>query len=96
MLTLKEIKRAVAKIGKRYGIKNAYLFGSYAKGEASEGSDVDLIIERGQIETLMQLSGFRLDLIDELGKEVDVITDDGVTPSFYELIRNDRVLVYGV
>lgn len=42
MLTIEEIKAAVEKVGKKYGIKNAYLFGSYAKGEATEDSDVDI------------------------------------------------------
>ena len=95
MLTIEQIKSAVSKVGKKYGIKNAYLFGSYAKGKATEDSDVDLIVDRGDISNLIQLSGFRLDLVDELGTEVDVITDDGVLPKFYDRIKDDRVLVYG-
>ena len=96
MLTIEEIKRAVTKIGKKYGIKNAYLFGSYAKGKATESSDVDIIIDRGNIGDLIELSGFRLDLIDELnGVGVDVLTTGGVRPRFFDLIKNDRVLLYG-
>lgn len=95
MLTIEEIKSAVTKVGKKYGIKNAYLFGSYAKGKASEKSDVDIIIERGKIDNLIDLSGFRLELIDELGTDVDVITTGGVRPKFYNFIKNDRVLLYG-
>ena len=96
MLTIDTIKTAVTKVGKKYGIKNAYLFGSYARGEANEDSDVDIIIDRGEIDGLMELSGFRLDLIDELnGTEVDVLTSGGVRPRFFELIKNDRILLYG-
>lgn len=94
MLTIDEIKKAVAKVGKQYGIKSAYLFGSYAKGEANEGSDVDLIIERGDIQTYTDLNGFRFDLIDELGADVDVLTTGGVKKRFFDLIKNDRVLMY--
>ena len=95
MLTINEIKAAVSKVGKKYGIKNAYLFGSYARGEANESSDVDIIIDRGEIQDYMTYAGFRLDLIDELGKEVDVLTTAGVKPRFFDLIKNDRILLYG-
>ena len=95
MLTIPEIKAAVAKVGKKYGIKNAYLFGSYARGEANEKSDVDIIIDRGKMRGLIQLSGFRLDLADELGSDVDVVTTGGVEPRFFDIIKNDRMLVYG-
>jgi predicted nucleotidyltransferase len=97
MLTIDEIKNAVSKVGKKYGIKSAYLFGSYAKNTATERSDVDLIIDDGgNIKSLIELSGFRLDLIDELGGvDVDVLTEDGMKPRFFELIKGDRVLIYG-
>ena len=96
MLTIPEIKAAVAKVGKKYGIKNAYLFGSYARGEANEGSDVDIVIDGGgNIRGLIALSGFRINLIDELGKDVDVLTMDGVRPKFFDFIKNDRILLYG-
>ena len=97
MLTIDDIKKAVAKVGKKYGIKNAYLFGSYAKGTATEGSDVDLLIDDGgNIKSLVELSGFRLDLIDELnGVDTDVLTMDGMKERFYNFIKNDRILVYG-
>ncbi len=96
MLTIEEIKAAVTKVGKRYGIKSAYLFGSYARGEAVEDSDVDIIIDRGKIDGLVELSGFRLDLMRELnGNEVDVVTIGGVRPRFLDLIKNDRILLYG-
>lgn len=97
MLTIDEIKKAVSKVGKKYGIKSAYLFGSYAKNTATERSDVDLIIDDGgNIKSLIGLSGFRLDLIDELGGvDVDVLTEDGMKPRFFELIKGDRVLIYG-
>lgn len=97
MLTIDEIKNAVSKVGKKYGIKSAYLFGSYTKNTATERSDVDLIIDDGgNIKSLIGLSGFRLDLIDELGGvDVDVLTEDGMKPRFFELIKGDRVLIYG-
>lgn len=95
MLTIEEIRRAVAKVGKKYGIKNAYLFGSYAKGEATENSDVDLLIDLGKIDDYMTYEGMRLDLVDTLGTEVDIVTTEAVRPRFFDLIKNDRIPMYG-
>lgn len=96
MLTIEEIRKAVTKVGKKYGIKSAYLFGSYARGEANENSDVDIIINRGNIKGLIALSGFRLDLINELhGTDVDVLTEGGIRPRFLDMIKSDRILLYG-
>lgn len=96
MLTIDEIKKAVAKVGKKYGIKSAYLFGSYAKGTANENSDVDMLIDDGgNIRGLIELSGFRLDLMDELGTDVDVLTANSVGEKFFNMIKDDRILMYG-
>ena len=95
MLTIDEIKRAVSKIGKKYGIKSAYLFGSYAKHAATEDSDVDILIDRGKIRGYLQLNGFRLDLTDELGTDVDVVTTGGASKHFLDAIKPNRILLYG-
>ena len=96
MLTVERIKEVVTRVGKKYGIKNAYLFGSYARGDADKYSDVDVLIEAGEIRGLFELSGFRLELVDELdGTDVDVITMDGIMPKFFEMIRNERIPLYG-
>lgn len=95
MLTLDRIKQAVAKVGKKYGIKSAYLFGSYAKGTATEKSDVDLLIDRGAIRGLIEFNGFRLELMDELGTNVDILTMNSAGERFYDLIKKDQVLIYG-
>lgn len=96
MLTIEQIRKAVTKVGKKYGIKSAYLFGSYAKGTATEGSDVDLIIDDGgSIRGYIAFNGFRFELMDELGTDVDLLTPNSMGERFYNLIKNDRVLVYG-
>lgn len=50
------IRNAVIPIGKAYGVKRIYLFGSYAKGTANENSDIDLLIEKGKPMSLLKLS----------------------------------------
>ena len=94
MLTIEEIKRAVTKVGKKYGIKNAYLFGSYAKGEANSDSDVDLIVDKGDVHSFRKYFEMHEELERELGTDVDLLTDKGIAPNFYDKIKNDRILIY--
>lgn len=95
MLTVKEIKRVVTKVGKKYGIKSAYLFGSYAKNSANENSDVDLIIDRGAVRTYKDYIHLCDELENDLGVDVDLLSVDGIKPRFFERIKNDRILLYG-
>jgi predicted nucleotidyltransferase len=69
------------------------LFGSYAKGKADQYSDIDLYVEAGKISDLIELSKFRLDLIDALRKEVDVVTADDF--SAVSKIIKPGVSIYG-
>lgn len=94
MLTVERIKTVVAELGRKYGIKSAYLFGSYARGEANENSDVDIIIEKGRVQSFNVFADFRYDLVNELGTEVDLITTVGVRPKFFDFIKDDRILLY--
>lgn len=96
MLTIEKIKEIITPICKSYGIKRAYLFGSYARGEATEKSDVDIRIEAGKIRGLFQLSGFRLDLVDALDTEVDLLSvlPDPQYKKFRESLKRDEILLY--
>ena len=77
-------------------MKRAYLFGSYARNEATEKSDVDIRIESGKIRGLFQLSGFRLDLVEALGTEVDLLSvlPDPQFKRFRENLKRDEILLY--
>ena len=95
MLTVKRIKEVVSKAAKKYGVKSAYLFGSYAKGEATANSDVDIIIDRGDVKTYDAYYDLLSELEYNLGTNVDLLSTDGVKPRFFDLIKNDRILLYG-
>ena len=83
MLTLDKIKTVVSKYGEEYGIKRAYLFGSYARGEAREDSDIDIIIEKGELNTYDAYCDMKFAIEDELGTSVDLLTTQGVRPRFW-------------
>ena len=93
--TVTEIKEKISKVAGQYGVQRAYLFGSYSRGEARPGSDIDLCIEKGKIRTLFELSGFCQDLEEILESKVDVITTTGISDNFKEQIEKEMILAYG-
>jgi predicted nucleotidyltransferase len=74
MLTHEEICRAVSKAAPKYQIKNAYYFGSYARGTQTENSDLDMLIDFGTpFVSLFDIAGLACDLEEMLSKGVDVV-----------------------
>ena len=71
------------------------MYGSYARGEAGNESDIDICIEKGKLRTLFELSGFCQDLEEILGNKVDVVTTAALSDDYREQIEKDMVLIYG-
>ena len=71
---IEEIKEKVKPIAEKYGIETIWLFGSYARGEATEDSDVDLLVDRKTTFNLFELGGAFEDFKDVLKKNVDIVT----------------------
>ena len=92
--TLDEIRAIAAPIAQRYGVDALYLFGSYARGEATPESDLDFRIERGRIRTLFELGGLYSDLSDEFQKELDLLTSQSIEPALLAAIQPEEVLIY--
>ncbi len=92
--SIKELERIIAPIAKRHGVESVRLFGSYSKGSADEFSDVDLLIEKGRLNSLFQLSAFRLDVEDALRLPVDLVTTSSSDKRFLEMISREEVLLY--
>nr|WP_261795652.1 nucleotidyltransferase domain-containing protein [Methanobrevibacter oralis] len=81
-------------MAKKYGIDSMSLFGSYARGEATENSDVDFYIDKGDIKGLLDYIGFVQDLEDIFNCHVDVVSTGIQDKTFLALIKKDGVLIY--
>ncbi len=92
--TMEEIKQKSIPLAKQYGVKRLGLFGSYARGEAGENSDLDFLISTGEMRGLLQYMGFVLDLEDVFGCHVDVVTDGIEDQAFLNAIKKDEVVLY--
>jgi predicted nucleotidyltransferase len=94
--SLDEIKSTVSDAARHYGVKRVALFGSYARGDATNKSDIDLCIEPGEIRSLIGLSGFRIEIVERLQTDVDIVTSDCLDKKFLQRIQREEVLLYGI
>lgn len=70
---LKSMKKEIEAIAATYGIKNLRVFGSVARGDADENSDVDLLVDR-ETKSILALGGFKMDIEELLGRKTDIVT----------------------
>lgn len=93
LYTLHQLQEIIAPLARSYGAERVYLFGSYARGDMTENSDIDLRIDKGKIRGLA-LAGLLLDLEDALGLPVDLLTTASLDKQFLADIQDDEVLLY--
>jgi uncharacterized protein len=72
--------------GRRHGARNLRVFGSIARGQERRESDVDLLVDLEPGRTLVDLAGFRHEVANILGVEVDVATEDMLKPRTRERV----------
>lgn len=80
---------AVHRIARAYGLRNVRVFGSVARGEDTEGSDIDLLVEAPPGTTLLDLVGMQYEIEDLLGVPVDILTDEELPPKVRARICQD-------
>lgn len=95
IFTIEEIKELILPIVRKYEVNEVYLFGSYARGEADENSDLDFLVYGGE--------NFKLKLILALAEEVREVLDKDVDmyeiheikqdSDFYRAIMKDKLVV---
>jgi predicted nucleotidyltransferase len=102
--SIEQLKELVAPVAKKYNLKAVYVFGSVARGDATEESDIDFMVDlagstvRGWI-----IGGLFQDMREAIDKTIDIVTVDSVeskytrerTPGFVENINREKVKLYG-
>ncbi|OPY39514.1 MAG: Nucleotidyltransferase domain protein [Methanoregulaceae archaeon PtaU1.Bin059] len=86
---LQEKREDILRIASRYGAGNVRVFGSVQRGEDTEGSDVDLLVDFEQGRSLLDQVGLIQDLEDLLGCRVDVITEAGLHWYIRDRVRKE-------
>ena len=82
--TIKEIKSIIKPILNKYGINDIYLFGSYARGEAKDSSDIDIYCDKGNIRTFIDQGLLEDELEKALHKKVDIIFDSSYIDEYFK------------
>ena len=104
--SLDEITRRITPVVQAYGIRSVYLFGSYARNEATEQSDIDLLVDTSgtALRSLFSLGQLYCDLENALDKKIDLITvssleqEDRLSSDnlFRRNVERERVKLYDV
>ena len=95
VFTLTDIANLIKPIVRKYGVKEIYLFGSYARGDADEDSDLDFLVFGGENFKLTMIFAFAEELRETLKKNVDVfeINEINKDSDFYNTIMRERLFV---
>lgn len=105
IFTIEEIKNRVRPVAEKYDLKAVYLFGSYARNEATADSDVDILIDRtgSTIKGMFDMGNLYNDLCSSIGKEIDLVTTQMLAqpstqsriPHFAQNLHEERIQIYG-
>jgi len=96
-MSTQAMTQAIAEYFKTQPVLKAWLFGSYARGEETSESDVDILFipdRSGKPFTLFTMGGMYMDLKELLGREVDLIEDGSLRPYAVDSVNRDKKLVY--
>lgn len=88
---LRTKREDILQTARKYGATNVRVFGSVARGEADEKSDIDLLVDMEKGRSLLDLIGLLMDLESLLGCKVDVVTVKGLRERIRERVLNEAI-----
>lgn len=96
MISPTDISTAVTRVLAQYDVSAAYLFGSFARGEQTPDSDIDLRLVCGNTMTFGTLYELSHELERELGRKVEIVTNppEHMRPAFRKSIRQEEIRLY--
>ena len=96
MISLDYISSAVSRVLAQYDVSDAYLFGSFARGEQTPDSDIDLRLVCGNTMKFGTLCELSHELEKELGRKVDLVTNppEHMRPAFRKSIKQEEIRLY--
>ena len=96
MITPTDISTAASRVLAQYDVSEAYLFGSFARGEQPPNSDIDLRLVCGNAMTFGTLYELSHELVRELGRKVEIVTNppEHMRPAFRKSIKQEEIRLY--
>ncbi|MBF0563900.1 MAG: nucleotidyltransferase family protein [Nitrospirae bacterium] len=93
-MNTKAFEDTIVSMLKPHGVKSIAIFGSYARGEASPHSDLDVLVEFMTKKTLFDIIGIEQELTESLGVKVDLLTEKAISPYLIDRIKKELVVIY--
>lgn len=90
-LILQRYRGEILDLALRHGARDVRVFGSLARGEAREDSDLDLLVTLGEGRSLLDLVGLKQDLEDLVHRPVDVVTEAALSPYLREQVLAEAI-----
>jgi predicted nucleotidyltransferase len=90
-LLLKNKRQQILRVAERYGARNVRVFGSAARGEADDASDIDFLVELEAGRSLFDLGGLLTELQELLGCKVDVVTEKSLRARIRERVLREAI-----
>lgn len=96
MITPTDISTAASRVLAQYDVSEAYLFGSFARGEQTPNSDIGLRLVCGNAMTFGTLYELSHELERELGRKVEIVTNppEHMRPAFRKSIKQEEIRLY--
>ena len=88
---LKAKRDEILQVCAKYGARNVRVFGSVARGEADEQSDIDLLVEFEPNRSLLDHAGLWVELQELLGVKVDVVSAHGLKPRIRQRVLQEAI-----
>ncbi|MDO9575578.1 MAG: nucleotidyltransferase family protein [bacterium] len=88
-----KIRKKSLPVLRRYDVKRTAIFGSFARGENTEASDIDILVEFKGEKSLLDLAGLKIALEELLRMKVDVLTYNSLNPLLKERIISEEVVI---
>jgi predicted nucleotidyltransferase len=88
---VREKREEILAIAQKHGAFNVRVFGSVARGEADEESDIDLLVDLDAGRSVFDLGALVMELNESIGKRVDVVTERGIRARIRERIVQEAI-----
>jgi uncharacterized protein len=85
------LRAYLPEIRREFGVRRIALFGSTARGEAEEESDLDILVDFEKDPTFLSFMGLKAFLEDHLGRKVDLVTSDALKPRLRPIVEREAV-----
>lgn len=87
------LKKKGIPILKRYGVRRAAVFGSFARNQMRKSSDIDILVDIRKNISLLDFVGLKLEIEEALGKKVDIVEYNTIKPAIKEKVIREQLVI---